>query len=778
MDAQEQASAFHFADYESLASLADVTGYMLSIVGGTFENNFAITGTMTAAGGALYAACGETNVTGGTQFTGNYLVDATATAFLTAGGAAFASNICPLSTNLGPDVMRHIQTKLNFVDASFSLNQALGKGGAVAAVAATTGPGGYVSLTVGGASVFSGNGASAAGTLLLGGGVYAETDAIVTLSGATFTNNSAAYGGAIYIVDASLSSNSLSLSSNTAVHAGGAIYSTAPVAFADASSTLTGNSALLGGGLYAVGGANLTGTRFVGNSASGALAAGGGACLDGGVTSLASVNFTGNYVASSITAANAKYGNGGALVVTCTGAACAASLSATQSSFTNNSAYSGGAVYANAPALSASFSATAFSNNAATLSGGAMQLAAGGSAALLAGTSLTGNSAPSGGAVAVSGPLSVSLQNVGASSNIASFGAVVFVSNPDATVSVSGASGASNAASVAGGFVFLSGSAAAASVSTLLPLGSPLTGSAAEAYGPATASVPKTTVVLSGGSEVSAEAPLLARTAHPMPTVSIALLDAFNQTVSSWPNPIQVSLVAPDNLEGLSGTLHAAYVDGAATFSTLEITDVIGVIYNISYTVSSPGLGLLDGAVGYFPVAIAPCLANEVFEASTKTCRCAAGFSYDAASTFCVPCVEGTVSVDFEDTCMLCPARTFWKNTTTCAECPFDQVGLTWSSSSPIGSVWVGNCTCGFGFFPKPYPGSSPAIGEKLLVENSTDAFECHECPEGGFCDSSVSIIPLAQEGFWHPPCYSDEFFDCGAPLPRSHLAPSLLALA
>ncbi len=219
-------------------------------------------------------------------------------------------------------------------------------------------------------STFSGNSAANAG-----GAVYAETAANATNS--TFSGNSAgSYGGAIYARGAITATSSTFSGNSAPAGNGGAIYG-CPVTATN--STFSGNSARTAGAISASGcPATVANATFSGNRAT---AGNGGAIFTYANVSAARSTFAGNSAAF----------NGGAIGTTY-------AVTATDSTFSGNSARAGGVIHANRVTLANS----TLSANAATAEGGAVSVySPGGSPATVTATNSTfsGNSAPDGGAI-------------------------------------------------------------------------------------------------------------------------------------------------------------------------------------------------------------------------------------------------------------------------------------------------------------------------------------------------------------------------------------------
>jgi hypothetical protein len=131
-----------------------------------------------------------------------------------------------------------------------------------------------------------------------GGAVLNDPDGVLTISGCTLSDNSAAYGGAIYNFGTlTVSGCTLSKNSVSAVGNGGGIYNAN--ALTVSGSTLSGNSAYDGGGIYNAGTLTVSGSTLSGNSAG---SDGGGIYTFGPAATVSSTTLSGN---------TAGYGGGG-----------------------------------------------------------------------------------------------------------------------------------------------------------------------------------------------------------------------------------------------------------------------------------------------------------------------------------------------------------------------------------------------------------------------------------------------------------------------------------
>ena len=201
------------------------------------------------------------------------------------------------------------------------------------------------------------------------GGAIVNWAGAITISGSSFSGNSAEWGGAIFnegelnISDSTFSRNSaelggaahnageLSISDsafqNNLAERGGAVYSWDELSISD--STFSGNSAELGGAIGNEEELSITNSVFSDNSADG-----GGAIFNLGELNIGSNSFSDN-----------SAGTGGAI-------ANVGELSISGSTFSGNSAEQGGAI-TNAEDETLSISDSSFSGNSAELSGGAIE---------------------------------------------------------------------------------------------------------------------------------------------------------------------------------------------------------------------------------------------------------------------------------------------------------------------------------------------------------------------------------------------------------------------
>jgi predicted outer membrane repeat protein len=214
-----------------------------------------------------------------------------------------------------------------------------------------------------------------------GGGVFINSESILSINNSTFSNNTALQeGGAIFnrgtisaIANSTFSTNSVNLnggaimnqgtisaitnstfSGNSAAN-GGAIFGTLSAILAISNSTFSGNSAASGGAIYSIGTVTIANSTFSGNSATGATKfnGNGGAIYNFSTATISNSTFSGNL---------ATNGGGGIYVEP------GSTLNINNSTFSGNSAASGGAIYNYGSTFTISNST--FSGNLATNGGG------------------------------------------------------------------------------------------------------------------------------------------------------------------------------------------------------------------------------------------------------------------------------------------------------------------------------------------------------------------------------------------------------------------------
>ncbi len=225
---------------------ADGKSRVFNVTGGTEEAPVALLGLTITGGVASYA--------GGVFVAPN--------AFLSAQNVVFTGNKTTLSGGGGLCV----DGAASLENCDFIGNQGGSGGGICVALTA--------SLTVKGGS-FVDNVAAGYG----GGGVEIEREAKVVISNATFTGNSAAYGGALHVVG-SLTADNLTINGNSGTGSAGVDVDASGTLTLE-NSTITNNTATnAAGGLYVGGWATVRRVTISGNSA----ANGGGVYVAGTLT--------------------------------------------------------------------------------------------------------------------------------------------------------------------------------------------------------------------------------------------------------------------------------------------------------------------------------------------------------------------------------------------------------------------------------------------------------------------------------------------------------------
>ena len=293
------------------------------------------------------------------------------------------------------------------------------------------------------ASTFGGNGAPAGDE----GGAIANNGTL-TVTGSTFSSNTASLGGAIYNASGMTVSGS-TFTGNTA-NFGGAVFNTGGVSASLATVTFSSNSAGAGGAIFSGSGTtnssallSIVGGIFTSNTASGNVAGttdAGGAISTGVALSLTGCTFTSN----SATALNggalgvsngtttvsgctfsgdtAPAGAGGAIDVAPSGSGVTAEVDADTTTITGGSALTGGGI--NVGGTLALVASTVSANQAAgsgAAGGGGLLVMAGATAGLTNDT-LSGNSASAGNGGGVDSAGALSLTSVTVASNAAPSG--------------------------------------------------------------------------------------------------------------------------------------------------------------------------------------------------------------------------------------------------------------------------------------------------------------------------------------------------------------------
>ncbi|WP_333889508.1 right-handed parallel beta-helix repeat-containing protein [Caldilinea sp.] len=230
-----------------------------------------------------------------------------------------------------------------------------------------------------------------------GGGVYIHSDGALTVNGSIFSFNRADnYGGGVYISPGgALTVNDSTFSNNIGLFygAGAGIYNHGG-ALTVANSIFSKNSAAReGGGIvnFASGALTVTGSTFSENSA-GAFSSG-GAILSNSAYGVNAVMIT----SSTFISNSAPYASGGGIAIINSG-----TLTVSNSTFSGNSAISGGGIYHYESAVN--LTGSTFSGNSAD-SGGAIRNDAG--TLTVTRSTFSDNSANSGGGIVSGGALTV-----------------------------------------------------------------------------------------------------------------------------------------------------------------------------------------------------------------------------------------------------------------------------------------------------------------------------------------------------------------------------------
>ncbi|MCL2538634.1 MAG: autotransporter outer membrane beta-barrel domain-containing protein [Alphaproteobacteria bacterium] len=351
-------------------------GSSLSIVGGTFESN-----TASVFGGAVMASAASVFTVDGATFTTNH-----ANATMGYGGAVIVANF------VGGQIS----------NSDFNGNTAF-NGGAIASYST----GGYENSLFITDSTFENN--IAYGN---GGAVYTTANATTTINGSSFTSNTAnatsGFGGAIY------------------TELGGTVSLT--------NTDFTTNSAFDGGAIYNLGSMTISGGTFLQNQSFQSLAStGGGAIFNAGTLNISGAEFTQNSTAGG--------GYGGAILNT-------GNLTVTGGSFAQNTANSGGAINSLGSAGALNVTGVLFDNNTASSSGGAIAAEQG--TVTIDQSTFTNNTAATGGAISdigtLSAPATINITNSIFDNNTAttSRGGAIYVSNNGSVLNVSGSSFTNN----------------------------------------------------------------------------------------------------------------------------------------------------------------------------------------------------------------------------------------------------------------------------------------------------------------------------------------------
>lgn len=296
------------------------------------------------------------------------------------------------------------------------------------------------------------------------GGAISDAGSRLTISGASFANNtSGGNGGAIYrsTASGSLSLNNVTFSNNTG-GAGGAVSVPGGNTVWVTSTTFTSNTASVGGAMAAAANntvINITGTQFISNTGTTSGSTGGGAIhLNGGaLASITNTTFAGNRMPADHGGAIFFVGSTGPLNLT------------NVNFYTNSAGFGSGAVRSDGMLNMVGGS---FQNNFAALGGGAV--GSGGVANLDSVTfySNTTSAGQNGGALLLNGG---NIQNSTFAYNQAGVGGAI---NTTGALTLSNNSFYSNTASVAGGALALASGSPNVTLLNSLFMGNQVTGTA------------------------------------------------------------------------------------------------------------------------------------------------------------------------------------------------------------------------------------------------------------------------------------------------------------
>ena len=163
-----------------------------------------------------------------------------------------------------------------------------------------------------------------------------------------------------------------------------------------------------------------------------------------------------------------------------------------------------------------------------------------------------------------------------------------------------------------------------------------------------------------------------------LPTVCVSMWDLFSNPVPTWQASVKISATrldgpAESSLEGLTGAQSALYTNGSSCFTSLYLTDNIGVSYSLDYTLSSSQLPPLDG-----DGALLVNRAVDGVGASLGARISGCGYLQVFTSTLQCLCEEGSFLNASAGGCQLCPPGTNTLST-----------GLTLCSTNPVGNLFL-----------------------------------------------------------------------------------------
>ena len=771
------------ADYNSLAPVAQASGYMVSLVNCSFSSNNAtfLAPETAGRGGALYVACGALDASG-TSFISNAALAGTgfSSGLGSYGGAVYATNEC--ST---PDMTTFVTTNVTLFNSVFRGNSADTEGGAVAVEnldpsALQSAASIVVSAT---GTTFDGNSASAGQGR--GGALFGDSFAVFRLESCSAVNNQASQGGAVH-TSGPFTALQSSFSGNVAALQGGALYLTASASLAAVN--LTANRATVGGALFVDGVASLRACLLAANAAVNGSAV---AVAAGSNTSVSATSFSGH--------AATQFGT-----VFVSDAPAGLALAAL---FANNTAQAGGSVFydttntsnavqpgsgddqvvanfgpnaASVPAA-ASFAvngrnATGSSAAVALKSGAPMSLAftlADGFGQLVdtwrdAAFDVTCTAFAAAPGAAPGGCPPAALRGV---RHAAYFGGSTFVA-----VQVFGGIGAS---------ALLTATLQSPTVPILLPpagLSYTVTVTVSQCAPLETFDAGKQLCLCAIGAFLNASSGACS-TCPPGSNAPQLGANYCNPNPPGYVSTTQTTLAANVTLAGVSASNFIASTSAALTASltaTLGVpsgaVNVTGVVdapvpagrrllaasavaaYAVTTTNSSlaaslrttlgntaalgtsltaalqrsgdPALSQVTGAVPALPTEMSVVLAAEA---------CPAGTYLDSNSQACQACQSPLVTTAVGSTaCEPCPTLFAWASAAKCVACPPNSI------VSPSDQT---RCACQAGYYDSLY-------GTNVTVP------DCALCPPGGACDTGFLA---AAEGFWRPTVRSTDLYACRA---------------
>jgi hypothetical protein len=459
----------------------------------------------------------------------------------------------------------------------------------------------------------------------------------------------------------------------------------------------------------------------------------------------------------------ADAGNGGGIFLTALQAAQAQLLAGSR--VADNAATAGAGVFlAGSVALTVRDSQLA--RNAASGSGGGLALqstSARAATAVLQNAAFTGNSAGSGGgAIALNSGSALAAASSTFTANQATNGAVLYlqVANQAADVSpavvLTDVTATGNVAGVAGGMYFTDATDSTALSSLPACTGTCLLSNTALNGADTLAATPVSFNTTSASSIVTKSGALL-------PALSLSLYDSLGQLVREAPG-LLVSIAA--NGTGLSGATAVGYADGAALFDLLTISDLQGTAYNLTVSLNSPDLVVLNGDSITLMAVIGPCSATEVFNEPTKTCTCGAGTFLDngicrlcdagtyaptVSSLACLANPQGAYSSADRTTFATCAAGEFLNTTSwSCESCvaSFSAAGAVACSACPAGAqpnaAATGCTACEPGTFLTD-GGCAPCAAGTFAPSSSSTA--CELCTPGSFSNAAGTACTACNAG-------------------------------